>query len=109
MLSSSVLVIVLMVGEGRAGGGAVSRDRSVLTGGSRLGAAVRPHAVDRCHTCHMTEHFSTGPAGAGVAPPSDRCARLGTFPECPLCGGGLHPEHAHFKCAGCGWRDSCCD
>jgi len=40
---------------------------------------------------------------------ADRCARFGTFPECPLCGGALHPEHAHFKCGGCGWRDSCCD
>lgn len=34
---------------------------------------------------------------------------LGTYAECPLCGGELAPEHAHFKCAGCGWRDSCCD
>jgi len=40
----------------------------------------------------------------------DMCrARYGTFPECPLCGGDLTPEHAHFKCRGCGWRDSCCD
>ena len=23
--------------------------------------------------------------------------------------GALHAEHAHFKCASCGWRDSCCD
>lgn len=34
---------------------------------------------------------------------------MGTFEECPLCGGGLTPEHAHFKCRACGWRDSCCD
>ena len=33
---------------------------------------------------------------------------LGTFPCCPLCGGELRPEHAHYRCA-CGWRDSCCD
>ena len=33
----------------------------------------------------------------------------GTYPECPLCGSDLFPEHAHFKCSGCGWRDSCCD
>jgi hypothetical protein len=33
---------------------------------------------------------------------------MGTFPCCPLCGGELHPEHAHYRCA-CGWRDSCCD
>jgi hypothetical protein len=39
------------------------------------------------------------------------CARgpLATFAECPLCGGGLAPEHAHFRCRACGWRDSCCD
>jgi hypothetical protein len=40
---------------------------------------------------------------------ADRCTRFGVFPECPLCGGALHPEHAHFKCGTCGWRDSCCD
>ena len=34
---------------------------------------------------------------------------FGTYPECPLCGAGLFPEHAHFRCSGCGWRDSCCD
>ena len=34
---------------------------------------------------------------------------LGTYPECPMCGGDLFPEHAHFKCGACGWRDSCCD
>jgi hypothetical protein len=39
------------------------------------------------------------------------CARdpMGTFAECPLCGSGLAAEHAHFRCAACGWRDSCCD
>ena len=35
--------------------------------------------------------------------------RFGIFPECPLCGGALAPEHAHYKCFSCGWRDSCCD
>ncbi|NBR67635.1 MAG: hypothetical protein EBS48_00730 [Actinobacteria bacterium] len=49
----------------------------------------------------------------GTAVPAvvfDACrARYGTFSECPLCGHGLIPEHAHFKCTGCGWRDSCCD
>jgi len=35
--------------------------------------------------------------------------RFGTFSECPLCGAELAPEHAHFKCRACGWRDSCCD
>ncbi len=40
--------------------------------------------------------------------PVERSA-LGTFAECPLCGDDLVPEHAHFRCSACGWRDSCCD
>jgi hypothetical protein len=34
---------------------------------------------------------------------------FGTFDCCPMCGGDMAPEHAHFRCGGCGWRDSCCD
>ncbi|MCU0261381.1 MAG: hypothetical protein MUE78_10205 [Ilumatobacteraceae bacterium] len=52
---------------------------------------------------------STSDPSAPV-PVTEACrSSLGTFGECPLCGGTLRPEHAHFKCAGCGWRDSCCD
>lgn len=32
-----------------------------------------------------------------------------TFSECPQCGAALTPEHAHYRCTACGWRDSCCD
>ncbi|NDD73210.1 MAG: hypothetical protein EBZ52_08585 [Actinobacteria bacterium] len=40
----------------------------------------------------------------------DSCrTRHAVFSECPHCGSALHAEHAHFKCSGCGWRDSCCD
>jgi hypothetical protein len=53
---------------------------------------------------------SPEPAELAVEVPVCRIARdpLGTFPCCPLCGGELRPEHAHYRCA-CGWRDSCCD
>lgn len=37
------------------------------------------------------------------------CSRFSVFDECPLCGAALFPEHAHYRCAECGWRDSCCD
>ncbi len=41
---------------------------------------------------------------------NDSCStRFAIFTECPQCGHALHAEHAHYKCAGCGWRDSCCD
>ncbi|MCD9623892.1 hypothetical protein [Rhabdothermincola salaria] len=52
-----------------------------------------------------------GPTPVSAAAPPAGCARspLGTFIDCPHCGGDMAPEHAHFRCTGCGWRDSCCD
>jgi len=28
---------------------------------------------------------------------------------CLNCGAPMHPEHVHYRCSECGWRDSCCD
>lgn len=59
----------------------------------------------------MTTPSTNGvPASMTVSDTTGGCrSTLGTYPECPLCGSDLFPEHAHFKCSGCGWRDSCCD
>jgi hypothetical protein len=27
---------------------------------------------------------------------------------CPTCAVAMLPEHAHYRCARCGYRDSCC-
>nr|HEX4315589.1 hypothetical protein [Kofleriaceae bacterium] len=27
---------------------------------------------------------------------------------CPTCNIAMQPEHAHYRCARCGYRDSCC-
>jgi hypothetical protein len=27
---------------------------------------------------------------------------------CPNCGSQMQPEHAHYRCGECGYRDSCC-
>jgi len=27
---------------------------------------------------------------------------------CPTCNTPMRPEHAHYKCPRCGYRDSCC-
>ncbi len=47
------------------------------------------------------------PAGARPSCPARH--PLAPFERCPLCDGRLEPEHAHHRCAACGWRDSCCD
>jgi hypothetical protein len=28
---------------------------------------------------------------------------------CPDCGNRMSPEHAHYRCRFCGYRDTCCD
>ena len=45
------------------------------------------------------------------APPACELATnpFAVFEFCPMCGSEMSPEHAHFRCTSCGWRDSCCD
>ncbi len=41
-----------------------------------------------------------------------RTERSETFDRstvCLVCDTPMHPEHAHYRCPACGWRDSCCD
>lgn len=44
------------------------------------------------------------PAGASEAP-RGTCDLAST---CPVCNTLMQPEHAHYRCATCGYRDSCC-
>jgi hypothetical protein len=52
-------------------------------------------------------------AGVDAVPDAPDChwtrSPFSTFECCPMCGGDMAPEHAHFRCGSCGWRDSCCD
>ena len=83
--------------DGRGGGGerAPSPDRR---GGLRRIASM-PHSAA---TPRQTDHVGASPAGACASPHA-------VLAWCPLCSGDLVPEHAHFRCPSCGWRDSCCD
>ena len=40
-----------------------------------------------------------------TAEPGEKC-ELSTV--CPDCGVEMSPEHAHYRCPSCGYRDSCC-
>jgi DNA-directed RNA polymerase subunit RPC12/RpoP len=42
------------------------------------------------------------PAAAVKACPTDLSI------QCPTCGAKMQPEHAHYRCVACGYRDSCC-
>jgi hypothetical protein len=43
---------------------------------------------------------------AEAEPEPDKPCDLST--TCPSCQSEMQPEHAHYRCAACGYRDSCC-
>ena len=56
-------------------------------------ATIAPNAVSR------------PPEVVAEAPRRPSCD-LSTI--CPSCNTQMQPEHAHYKCPACGYRDSCC-
>jgi tRNA(Ile2) C34 agmatinyltransferase TiaS len=44
-------------------------------------------------------------AAATAEAPRGTCDLAST---CPNCNTLMQPEHAHYRCATCGYRDSCC-
>ena len=67
------------------------------------GACVRTYG-QLLYSVSMSAYTDMSPDGDnnGMSP-------MGVFPCCPICDGPLYPEHAHYRCKDCGWRDSCCD
>jgi len=60
-------------------------------------ATVAPTAVARPPAVIVSEE---------PAPDPVKTCDLST--TCPNCGSQMQPEHAHYKCGACGYRDSCC-
>jgi len=40
--------------------------------------------------------------------PAEAAKECDLSTTCPNCGAQMQPEHAHYRCAECGYRDSCC-
>jgi Zn finger protein HypA/HybF involved in hydrogenase expression len=59
---------------------------------------------------------TVAPAAVGKVPAISVAAEAAIDPvkhcdlstTCPQCDGQMQPEHAHYKCTRCGYRDSCC-
>lgn len=62
----------------------------------RAVATVAPTAVSKPPTVISAE----------PEPAADKQCDLST--TCPSCGAQMLPEHAHYRCGACGYRDSCC-
>jgi hypothetical protein len=63
-------------------------------------ATVAPNAVSKPPTVIHADRMDTAQADA-----AKQCDLSTT---CPNCNTEMQPEHAHYKCAACGYRDSCC-
>jgi DNA-directed RNA polymerase subunit RPC12/RpoP len=53
------------------------------------------------------------PVDVVSSPPSPAAPSVKACPtdlsiQCPECGTKMQPEHAHYRCLACGYRDSCC-
>ncbi|MBP9204162.1 MAG: hypothetical protein KBG28_09380 [Kofleriaceae bacterium] len=52
-----------------------------------------------------TRSEAPGQAATAATSPRRGCDLAST---CPTCGTMMQPEHAHYRCLTCGYRDSCC-
>jgi hypothetical protein len=66
-------------------------------------ATVAPNAVSKPPA--VVSHEADAEAAEQAAEAQKQCDLSTT---CPNCSAEMVPEHAHYKCAACGYRDSCC-
>jgi hypothetical protein len=62
--------------------------------------------LERCATWESIYRQSVQPPPPTRTVTTDRSCDLST--TCPVCLSEMTPEHAHYRCAKCGYRDSCC-
>jgi ribosomal protein S27AE len=65
-------------------------------------ATLAPTAVAKPPAVAAT----TASSDADVAADPVKQCDLST--TCPNCNSQMQPEHAHYRCGACGYRDSCC-
>ena len=73
-------------------------------------ATVAPTAVSKPPEVAVPVHVdAVGTQGtAVVAPEADVVKQCDLSTTCPNCNSQMQPEHAHYRCLACGYRDSCC-
>lgn len=74
-------------------------------------ATVAPKAIARRPP--RTVEAAAAAAAAATAPEADQPepeheSEHDLSTTCPSCGTEMRPEHAHYRCPACGYRDSCC-
>lgn len=98
-----------------AGTHAASGDEAVDEAGdlallTRVAEQARRSAVSAASASAST---TASPGGPTPVPAAAAAAIACATPRdlsttCPSCGTQMQPEHAHYRCGACGYRDSCC-
>ena len=67
-------------------------------------ATLAPTAISKPPV--VTSSATAQDAAAEVA--NDPVKQCDLSTTCPNCNSQMQPEHAHYRCSECGYRDSCC-
>lgn len=70
-------------------------------------ATLAPTAVAR-RPPRQVEAAGVACAAAAEVPVEAAAEEHDLSTTCPSCGTEMRPEHAHYRCPACGYRDSCC-
>ncbi len=76
-------------------------------------ATVAPTAVSKPPEVAVPTHVDAAGSQAtevttSVNPADDVVKQCDLSTTCPNCSSQMQPEHAHYRCGACGYRDSCC-
>jgi hypothetical protein len=67
-------------------------------------ATLAPTAISKPPAVATSQTREEADADASICP-TKQCDLSTT---CPNCNAQMQPEHAHYRCGECGYRDSCC-
>jgi len=68
--------------------------------------SLPPYAFEAVATVAPTA--VSKPPAVVVSEPEKPAEQCDLSTTCPSCGAEMIPEHAHYRCNSCGYRDSCC-
>lgn len=74
-------------------------------------ATVAPTAVSKPPEVAAPSHVEADGSQAtavAIAIEDDVVKQCDLSTTCPNCNSQMQPEHAHYRCTACGYRDSCC-
>jgi hypothetical protein len=71
-------------------------------------ATLAPTAITAVPRVIEASVHAPAPSDDTAEPAPDPVKHCDLSTTCPQCDSQMRPEHAHYRCLKCGYRDSCC-